>query len=75
MKYFALYNEELYYITECPTYESREEAESAAAGKCRRHKVVEIDSIKPCNPCAIYDCCLHCARCSATVEKRKIACQ
>lgn len=69
---YVLYNEELGYINDCPTFESKEEAESAAINKCRYHSVMKIPEISsPCNPVSMHQRCLKCARCSATVEKRQ----
>ena len=70
-KYYQLKNEGLGYIERCPTYETREEAESAATSKGREYSVIERKKITPCNPSEIYLNCLTCARCSATEERRE----
>lgn len=68
---YMLYNEELGYSVTCPVYETKEEANEACAGKCRRHRVVEAHYIEPCVPVAMHTGCLKCARCAAPVEMRR----
>lgn len=69
MKYYALRNDELGYITQCPLFKSKEEAEYEAMGKCRAHSVVEVSELKPCKPVAPCKRCLQCPRFIA--EKKK----
>lgn len=70
---WVTFNEELGYRNDCPTYESKADAEEDAAFKCRMHSVREVKSkdIEPCVPIEIDRNCLRCARCAATVEKRQ----
>lgn len=68
--FYVLRNEELGYIANCPTFEFREDAEEAAADKCRRHSVIEVEDIKPCVPTNLHSGCLRCGRCAATIERR-----
>lgn len=68
---YVLYNEELGYINDCPTYETYDEAMKAAVFKCRFHSVKEDNDIQPCKPVNLHSGCLKCLRCAATVEARQ----
>lgn len=62
---YALYNEELGYIADCPAFFDKREAELEAGSKCRRHRAVELrpEDIRPCHPMLKY-------RTSETMRKR-----
>ena len=70
--YYQLHNDEMGWITDCPTFENKREAEYAAADKCRFHSVVEIteDELIPCKPLTLYAKCLKCPRCAAPWDAR-----
>lgn len=73
MKYYQLRNEELGYVSDCPTFESMAEARSAAVSKCRYHSVIEVDEseVRPCKPINLHSTCLKCARCAAPMAARE----
>lgn len=68
---YALYNEELGYVMDCPAYSDIKQAEAACADKCRCHRVIELrpEDIKPCHPLSKFrptdnarKCCEACMR-------------
>lgn len=59
---YVIYNEELGYELRCPVFDDKKEAEDEAAGKCRRHSVVEIETWESCKPFKKYNRCSKCLR-------------
>ncbi len=64
MKVYVLYNEEIGYIDDCPTFANEEQAELAAGNKCRFHsvRVKDLADLKPCHPAKKYSKCEGCPR-------------
>lgn len=60
--YYVLRNEEWGCILDCPTFDNRDDAENEAAGKCRKHTVVETNRADPCRPMKPIDQCKRCPR-------------
>lgn len=64
MKGYILQNDEQEWMTECPVFVTKEEAEEEAADKCRHYSIVELDYIADCEPCRPIKKNSRCDRCA-----------
>ena len=60
---FALFNEEMGWVDKCPVFFSKEAADIEAAGKCRRHSVIEVNVTEECQPCYPVTALAKCKSC------------
>ena len=71
---YQLYNEEMGWVLDCPTYKTYDEALHAAVGKCKLHNPISVmvSELKPCTPIEQYcnDICKGCPRWSGKTLKQ-----
>ena len=69
---YQLYNEEMGWVLDCPTYKTYDEALHEAVQKCRLHNPIPVlvSELKPCIPLERYcnDTCKGCPRWSGRTQ-------